>query len=66
MEIDLVKVKFLNKPDKIENALEELTKTHVIDKNLHEIKNEILTDYSAESEMVGRLKISDQTCETHI
>ena len=38
----------------------------VTDKNLREIKNEILKDYAGEFEMVGRLKNSDQTRETHI
>ena len=43
-----------------------MNKIHVVDKNLHEIKNEILRDYVGEFEMVGRLKIADQTRETHI
>ena len=40
-------------------------KIHV-NKNLHETKNEILRDYAGEFEMVGRLKIVDQTRETQI
>ena len=41
-------------------------KIQVIDKNLHKIKNEILRDYVGEFEMVGRIKIADQTRATHI
>ena len=40
LEILLVGIKYANKPDKLESALKELNKNHVIDKNLHEIKNE--------------------------
>ena len=39
---------------------------HVVNKNLHAIKIEILGGYAGEFEMVGRLKIADQTRETHI
>ena len=46
--------------------MKDLNKTHVFDKNLNEIKNEILGDYFGEFEMVGRLKIANQTRETHI
>ena len=43
----------------------ELNKKEVIDKNIHEIKNEIIRDYAGEFEIVGRMKIADQTRETH-
>ena len=60
LEILLVRIKYADKPDKLENALKELNKIQVIDKNLHEIKIEILRDYSGEFEMVGNLKVGDQ------
>ena len=43
-----------------------LNKIQVIDNKLHEIKNEIIIDYTNEFEIVGRLKSADQTRETHI
>ena len=44
LEILLVNIKYANDPNKLENALKELNKIQVIDKNLHEIKNEMLLD----------------------
>ena len=41
LEIPLVRIKYAYKPVKLESALRELNEIHVIDKNLHEIKNEI-------------------------
>ena len=38
----LVRIKYADNPDELENALKELNKLHVFDKILHEIKNEIL------------------------
>ena len=46
--------------------MKELNKFQVVNKNLHEIKNEILTDYEGEFEMVGSLKVGDQIRTTHI
>ena len=43
-----------------------MNKTHVIDKNLHEITNEILLDYVGAFEMVGNLKVGDQIRQTNI
>ena len=51
---------------KLQSELKELNKFHVIDKNLQEIKKEILLDYVGEFEMVGKLKIGDQIRQTHI
>ena len=48
MEILLVRIKYAEKPDKLQNALKELNKREVIDKNLHEIKHEILLDFTGE------------------
>ena len=41
LEIELVKIKYANKPDKLDNALKELNKSEVIKKKLHETKYEI-------------------------
>ena len=46
--------------------MKELNKTHVIYKNLHEIKGEILRDYNGKFEIVGRLKVGYQIRETQI
>ena len=60
LEILLVRIKYADNPDKLENALKELNKIHVIDKNLHEIKIEILGNYTGAFEMVGNIKVGDQ------
>ena len=68
LEILLVNIKYANDPKKLENALKELNKIEieVIDKNLHEIKIEILQDYDGTFEMVGTLIVGDQLRQTHI
>ena len=43
-----------------------LNKIHIVNKNLHEIKQETLVDYVGEFEMVGNLKVGDQIRQTHI
>ena len=65
IEILLVRMKYADKPDKLESASKELNKIQVIDKNLHEIKQEILQDYIGTFEMVGNLKVGDQIRQTH-
>ena len=65
LEILLVRIKYADKPDKLESVLEELNKIQVIDENLHEIKNEILLDYVGASEMVGNLKVGDEVRQTN-
>ena len=65
LEILLVNIKYSNDPKKLENALRDLNKIEVIDKNLHEIKNEILIDYEGVFQMDGNLKIVDQIRQTH-
>ena len=62
----LVRIKYANKPDKLQSALKELNKIQIFDKNLHEIKQEILQDYIGTFEMVGNLKVGDQIRQTHI
>ena len=66
LEILLVRIKYADKPDKLQSALKELNKIQVIDKNLYEIKQEILQDYVGTFEMVGNLKVGDQIRQTHV
>ena len=66
LEILLVRIKYANNPKKLQSELKELKKIRVIDKNLHEIKNESLVDDSSAFEMVGNLKVGDQIRQTHI
>ena len=66
LKILLVNIRYVNDPEKLYNALKELNKIQVIDKNLHEIKQEILLDYTGTFEMVGNLKVGDQIRQTHI
>ena len=65
LEIYSVKVKYSNNPIKLPSELKELIKIHVFDRNLHEIKNEILLDYVGEFEVVVNLKVGDQFRQTH-
>ena len=46
--------------------MKDLNKIQVVNKNIHEIKQEILLDYSGEFEIVGTLKVGDQIRQTHI
>ena len=66
LEIKMVKIKYANNPTKIQSELKDINKIHVVNKNLHQIKNEILLDYTGEFEMVANLKIGHQIRETHI
>ena len=66
LEILLVRIKYADNPNKLESALRELIKIHVIDKNLHENKNEMLLDYVGAFEMVSNLKVGDQIRQTNI
>ena len=66
LEILLVRIKYADKPDKLGSASRELNEIQGIDKNLHEIKDEILLDYGGTFEMVGNLKVGDQIKQTHI
>ena len=66
LEILYVRIKYADKPDKLESALKKLNKIQVFDKNLHEIKNEILLDYVGAFETVGNLKVGDQIRQTNI
>ena len=66
LEIELVKVKYANNTNKLQSALKELKKVQVINKILHEIKEEILVDYIGEFEKVGTLNVGDQIRQIHI
>ena len=66
LEILLVNIKYANDPNKLQSELKELNKIEVIDKNLNEIKYEILQDYIGTFEMVGNLKVGDQIRQTHV
>ena len=66
LETLLVKIKYANNPVKLQSALKELSKSQFVDKNLHEIRNEMLEDYTGNFEMVGRPKVGDQIRQTHI
>ena len=66
LEIILVNIKYANDPNKLENALKELNKIEVFDKNLHDLKNEILQDYDGTFEMIGTILVGDQLRQTHI
>ena len=64
LEILLVRIQYADKPDKLESALKELNKIQVINKKLHENKNQISLDYVGEIEMDGDLKVGDQIRQT--
>ena len=66
LEILLVRIKYADNPNKLESALKELNKIEVIDKNIHDNKNETLINYVGAVEMVGNLKVGDQIRQTNI
>ena len=43
-----------------------MNKIQVVDKDLHEIKQETLGDHSGEVEMVGKTSNGDEICGTHV
>ena len=62
----MLRIKYANNPNRLQTELEEKNKIQVVNKNLHEIRNEILRDYAGEFEMVASLKVGDQIRQTHI
>ena len=66
LEIRLVNKQYANNPNKLHSASKELYKIQVINKNVHENKQEVLENYTGELEMVGTLKVCDQIRQTHI
>ena len=65
IEIKLVKTVYANIPSKLQSELKELNKKHIVDLNLHEIKNDKSRDYTGDFEMVGKLSIGDIVQTTH-
>ena len=66
LEIELRKIKFANNPDNLRFEIKLFNEIHVVNKNLHEIKQELIMDYTGEFEMVGRLNFGDQIRQTHV
>ena len=66
LKILLVRIKYADNRIKLESALKELNKIQVIDKNLHEIKNDIILDYVGAFEKVGNVKVGDQIRQTNV
>ena len=66
LEILIVAINYANNPDKLQNALKELNKIHVVNKNLHGSEQEILEDYTGKFELVGNLKVGDQIRQIRI
>ena len=64
LEIELVKIKYVKIPNKLQTELKELNEIQVVDKNLHKIKKEKIGDYAGEFEISGKLSIGDLICET--
>ena len=62
----MVNLKYAINPNKLQSELKEFKKIHVVNSNLHEIKQEIIVDYTGEFEMVGSLRVGDQIRQTHI
>ena len=62
----MLKIKYANNPKKLQSELKEINGIQVDKNNSHEIKQKILADYTDDFEMVGRLKVTDQTRATHI
>ena len=62
----MVKSKCDNKPYKLQSELKDLNKIKGFDKNLREIKGEILADYAGEFETSEKLPVGDQIRETDI
>ena len=65
LEIQLVNFNYVNSPNKLKSELKEF-KIQIVDKNLHECKQEILRGYADQFEVIGKLSIGDQIRETPI
>ena len=57
-----VNIKHANDPNKLQSEIKELNDN----KNLDEIKQEILQDYEGEFQLLGNLKFGDHIRQTHI
>ena len=60
----ILKIKYSNYPYKLQSSLKELNKIQVNNKNLHEIEQKILVDYTGEFKRVVYLKVGDQIRQT--
>ena len=65
LKIELVKIKSANIPNKLQNEMKEINKRDVIDLILHEIKNDVLRDYTGEIERIGILFFGERIRNTH-
>ena len=66
LEKESVKMKYSKNPNKLQSALKESNEIQLHIKNLREIRQEILVNYTGEFEMVGNLEVRDQIRQTHI
>ena len=66
LEILLFKNKYASYPNNLQSEFKELNEIDNVDKNLHEIKAEILVGFTGEFEIVGSLVIGYQLRTTHI
>ena len=62
----MVKIKYANNPNKLQNEIIELNKIYVNDLNLYEIENNIIGDYTGDFELIGTLVIGENVRNTHI
>ena len=62
----MLKGKYANNTNKLQSELKGLNKILVVNKNLNEIKQELLRDSVGGFEMVGKLSNGDLITETHI
>ena len=66
LDILLVRIKYAKNPNKLQSVLKELNQIHVVNKILHEIKQELLKDDTGEFEMIGDKENGDQSRQTNI
>ena len=64
LEIELVKINYVNNPSKLQSEL-ELNKIRVVDRNLLVFEQELLRGYAGEFQTIGKLSIGDEIRETH-
>ena len=64
LEIQLVENNNVNRPAKLECELKELNELQIVNKNTHEVKQEVLQDFGNEFEMIGKLSVGHQIRET--
>ena len=62
----MIKNKYVKNPNKLQSELKDLNKVHVVNNNLHKIKEGKLLDYTGEFEIIGEFSIADHFRQTHI